>query len=58
MPVHACTHVLWEYVILCVSRYQLELKEEYIARSNKVTEDEKKNKGRHLSEIDKGPLYL
>lgn len=55
MPVHACT---WEYMILFVSRYQLELKEEYIARTNKVTEDEKKNKGNHLSEIDKVPVYL
>lgn len=49
MPVHVCTHILWEYMILFVSRYQLELKEEYIARTNKVTEDEKKNKGNHLS---------
>uniref|UniRef100_A0A8B9TPT2 OFD1 centriole and centriolar satellite protein n=1 Tax=Anas platyrhynchos TaxID=8839 RepID=A0A8B9TPT2_ANAPL len=34
-------------------KYQLELKEEYISRSNKVTEDEKKNKGNHLSEFNK-----
>uniref|UniRef100_A0A8C0UCA2 OFD1 centriole and centriolar satellite protein n=1 Tax=Cyanistes caeruleus TaxID=156563 RepID=A0A8C0UCA2_CYACU len=44
MYVHVCTHILWEYIILLVSRYQLELKEEYIARTSKVTEDEKKNK--------------
>lgn len=58
MPVHVCTHILWEYIILFVSRYQLELKEEHIARTNKVTEDEKRNKGNHLSEIDKVPVYL
>lgn len=58
MPIHACTHILWEYMILFVSRYQLELKEEYIARTKKVSEDEKKNKGNHLSEIDKVPVYL
>lgn len=58
IPVHMCTHLLWEYIILFVSRYQLELKEEYIARTNKVTEDEKKNKGNHLSDVDKVPVYL
>uniref|UniRef100_A0A8B9TQV2 OFD1 centriole and centriolar satellite protein n=1 Tax=Anas platyrhynchos TaxID=8839 RepID=A0A8B9TQV2_ANAPL len=39
-------------------KYQLELKEEYISRSNKVTEDEKKNKGNHLSEFNKVALDL
>uniref|UniRef100_A0A8B9TN39 OFD1 centriole and centriolar satellite protein n=1 Tax=Anas platyrhynchos TaxID=8839 RepID=A0A8B9TN39_ANAPL len=38
-------------------KYQLELKEEYISRSNKVTEDEKKNKGNHLSEFNKVAVY-
>lgn len=42
-----------EYIILFTFRYQLELKEEYIARTNKVTEDEKKNKGNELSQISK-----
>ena len=47
--VHVCVHT---HIILSTSRYQLELKEEYIARTNKVTEDEKKNKGNNLSEIN------
>lgn len=42
-----------EYIILFTFRYQLELKEEYIARTSKVTEDEKKNKGNELSQISK-----
>lgn len=58
MHAHVRTHVLWEYIILFTSRYQLELKEEHIARTNKVTEDEKKNKGNHLFEINKVAVYL
>lgn len=56
MHTHVCRHTLRECIILFTSRYQLELKEEYIARTNKVTEDEKKNKGNHLSEINKIPV--
>lgn len=58
MSGYVCTHILQEYIIVFVSRYQLELKEEHIARTNKVTEDEKKNKGNHLSETDKVELIL
>lgn len=58
MHADVCAHILWEYITPFTSRYQLELKEEYIARTNKVTEDEKKNKGNHLSKINKVALYL
>lgn len=53
----ACIHKYFGHIILFTSRYQLELKEEYISRSNKVTEDEKKNKGNRLSEFNKVAVY-
>ena len=58
MYAYVRTRILWECIILFTSRYQLELKEEYIARTNKVTEDEKKNKGNHLFEINEVAVYL
>ena len=33
------------FLVILLRRYQLELKDDYISRTNRLTEDERKNKG-------------